>query len=71
MSENQGSSGDWVREPGPSDVILVAKKGDDVEFPDYLVSALRQYEQELQSQQSSSPELELGCTINCTRLSIF
>jgi hypothetical protein len=71
MSENQGS-GDWVREPGPGDVVLVAKAGENVEFPDYLVSALRQYEQELGAQQGQAgAELEAGCTVNCTKLSIM
>ena len=61
-----------MRERVAQDVILVAKKGDDVEFPDYLVSALSAVRsRRLQSQQSASPKLEAGCTINCSRLSIF
>jgi hypothetical protein len=63
MSENQGN-GDWLREPGPGEAILVAKAGEGVEFPDYVVSALKQYESELRSQQGPpSPELEATCTV--------
>jgi hypothetical protein len=74
MSENQGSSGEWVRPPGPGGVVLVAKAGEGVDFPDYLISALKQYEQELRAQQQSpaNPELESRptCGVDCEELEI-
>lgn len=68
MSENQRSSGEWVRQPAAGDVVLVAKAGEGATFPDYVIEALKRYEEEVRSQQGAqeapSPELERWCVVN-------
>lgn len=74
MSEGSGGGASWVRPPEPREVILVAKAGEGVEFPEYVLSALRRYEQELAEQQqgSAQPELEAlpDCIVRCGKLEI-
>ncbi len=58
----------WFIQPGPGQLVLIAKKGEGISFPQYLEDALRRYELEnLQVE----PGLEASCGNRCGSQSIF
>jgi len=62
---------EWLREPGPGEIVVIAKTGEGAQLPEYVEAVLRKFEEELQAQQLE-PGLEANCTvrINCTSLEI-
>lgn len=48
---------DWIVEPSPGEVVLIAKAGEGANFPDYLKDALSRFEEEL-----PQPGQELTCS---------